>query len=123
MSLSQQGISLSQLFIGLVTSIDIAPFFRRWYFFSGQLLCDNGHCSHGNNTHVIEVTAGSSSLMKVDRVRVARSGGVGPDNLSVPINYLLPSAFPFPICFRALCQTSCLWQWGGKITLMRVQPT
>lgn len=93
------------------------------FSFSGQHLCDRGYCSHDSNTHVIEVTVGSSSLMKVDTVAVARSGGVGPDILSVAINYPPAPAFPFPFCLRALFQTSCLWQWVGKMTLKGLQPT
>lgn len=94
-------------------------------FFSGQHLCDSGHCSCGSYANLIEVTAGSSSLMKVDMVEVARSGGVDPDDLSVAINYPHPStpAFRFPFSLRALFQASCLWHWVGKMTLKGLQPT
>lgn len=92
-------------------------------FFSGQHLCDSGHCSRDSNTNVIELAAGSSSIMKVDMVEVARSGGVGPDDLSVAINSPPPPAFLFSLCLRALFQTSCLWQWVGEMTLKGLQPT
>lgn len=92
-------------------------------FFSGQHLCDSGHCSCGSNTHVIKVTAGSSSLMTVDIAVVTRSGGGSQTNLSVAVNShpIRPPPLHFPfhyvleLCFR---QVACgselgIWLWRG----------
>lgn len=92
-------------------------------FLSGQHLCDSGHCSRDSHTNVMEGAAGSSGIMKVDLGEVARSGRVGPDDLSVAISSPPPPALPFPLGLRALFQTSCLWQWVGEMPLQGLKPT
>lgn len=85
----------SQFFIGLVTSVDTMLLFRRWhFFFPGHHLYDNRHCSCVSNKNVIEITVGSSSLMKVDLVEVTWSGGGGWAQMTCQWPLTAPSAHP-----------------------------
>lgn len=117
---SQQGVSLLRVLYWSGNWCWHCVIFQEAICFSGQHLRDSGHHSRGSNRNVIEVTAGSSSVMKVDVVGVARSGGGSPDDLSVAIQCTsLPLHFPFhsvlELCFRQVACGSGLgrWLWRG----------